>query len=71
MDTSSKLALVAATSLAGAALIAGLASSAPAPFAAIDATPSSRAKPQTVFGDAEKGCPSASVNSDVTFCVHG
>lgn len=59
MDTSCKLALVAATSIAGAVLIAGLASSAPASLAVIDATP------------AEKVCPSESVSGDVTFCVHG
>lgn len=59
MDTSSKLALVAATSLAGAALIAGLASGAPASLAVIDAAP-----PETV-------CPSESTSGDVTFCVHG
>ena len=37
MNTSSKLALVAATALAGAVLIAALASAANGPFAAIDA----------------------------------
>lgn len=59
MDTSCKLALVAATSIAGAALIAGLASGTPAPLAVIDAGPH------------EKVCPSDSVSGDVTFCVHG
>lgn len=59
MDTSCKLALVAATSIAGAALIAGLASGTPVPLAVIDATPP------------EKVCPSESVAGDVTFCVHG
>lgn len=59
MDTSCKLALVAATSIAGAVLIAGLASSAPASLAVIDATPP------------EKVCPSESTSGDVTFCVHG
>lgn len=71
MDTSSKLALVAATSLAGAALIAGLASSGPASLAVIDADPSPRPEPATAFGGSEKACPSGTVSGNVTFCVHG
>jgi hypothetical protein len=58
MDTSCKLALVAATSIAGAALIAGLVSGTPVPLAVIDAIP-----PETV-------CPSESTSGNVTFCVH-